>query len=277
MDRHYYLLRRLHSLTGILPIGVFLFNHLLTNSSIAWGIINARGAEGVGDETLADVGAFTARGVGTFQHEVSFINELPFLIFIEITLWVSIAFHAIVGVWIAKTGKSNTARYSYQDNWRYSLQRWTGYIAIFYIFYHVATLRWGWTFMMPGGEKWTHTNSASTLSMALRGQLSGISAAGFAVSIFYFVGITASVFHLANGLWTAAITWGLTLTEAAQRRWGYVCAALGTGLMLMAWASLAGFLLLDIDDARRVERDLHHGGVVTPDEENAWPVQDEQP
>ncbi|MFI4871150.1 MAG: hypothetical protein ACIARQ_05005 [Phycisphaerales bacterium JB061] len=257
MNRHYFLLRRLHSLTGILPIGVFLINHLLTNSTIAWGLVNSRASENVAPGTIEQVGEMTARRVGTFQHEVSFINDMPFLILIEVTLWVSIAFHAILGVYFARTGKSNTSRYAYQDNMRYTLQRLTGYIAIFYIFYHVATLRWGWTFMSPTDEPWSHSQAASTFSLALRGQAQGIGFGGILVSLFYFVGVTASVYHLANGLWTAAITWGLTISESAQRRWGYVCAGLGAGLMLMAWSSLIGFLLLDVNDARMIEADMH--------------------
>lgn len=257
MNRHYFLLRRLHSLTGILPIGVFLINHLLTNSTIAWGLVNSRASENVAPGTIEQVGEMTARRVGTFQHEVSFINDMPFLILIEVTLWVSIAFHAILGVYFARTGKSNTSRYAYQDNMRYTLQRLTGYIAIFYIFYHVATLRWGWTFMSPTDEPWSHSQAASTFSLALRGQAQGIGFGGILVSLFYFVGVTASVYHLANGLWTAAITWGLTISESAQRRWGYVCAGLGAGLMLMAWSSLIGFLLLDVDKARMIEADMH--------------------
>ena len=257
MNRHYFLLRRLHSLTGILPIGVFLINHLLTNSTIAWGLVNSRASENVAPGTIEQVGEMTARRVGTFQHEVSFINDMPFLILIEVTLWVSIAFHAILGVYFARTGKSNTSRYAYQDNMRYTLQRLTGYIAIFYIFYHVATLRWGWTFMSPTDEPWSHSQAASTFSLALRGQAQGIGFGGILVSLFYFVGVTASVYHLANGLWTAAITWGLTISESAQSRWGYVCAGLGAGLMLMAWSSLIGFLLLDVDKARMIEADMH--------------------
>ena len=206
MNRHYFLLRRLHSLTGILPIGVFLINHLLTNSTIAWGLVNSRASENVAPGTIEQVGEMTARRVGTFQHEVSFINDMPFLILIEVTLWVSIAFHAILGVYFARTGKSNTSRYAYQDNMRYTLQRLTGYIAIFYIFYHVATLRWGWHWLTPTNEPWSHSQAASTFSLALRGQAQGIGFGGILVSLFYFVGVTASVYHLANGLWTAAIT-----------------------------------------------------------------------
>lgn len=276
MNRHYFLLRRLHSLSGIVPIGIFLLNHLLTNASVAWGAVNSRGSQHVSPETIEQVGEITARQVGTFQHDVTFINNMPFLILIEVSLWLGIGFHAILGVYYARTGKSNTSRYAYQDNWRYSLQRLTGYIAIFYIFYHVATLRWGWTFLSPTDTPWSHEQAASTFALALKGKVSGISAGGIAVSLFYFIGVTASVYHLANGLWTAAITWGLTVSEAAQRRWGYACAGLGAGLMVLAWSSLIGFLLLDVSSAQKIEHDLHagHGSMV---EAEPHPADETQP
>ena len=44
--------------------------------------------------------------------------------------------------------------------------------------------------------------------------------------LIYPIGILASCYHLANGFWTAAITWGLTVSAEAQRRWGYVCTGL---------------------------------------------------
>src|SRR5205807_1249514 len=44
--------------------------------------------------------------------------------------------------------------------------------------------------------------------------------------VVYPLGVLASCYHLANGFWTAAITWGLTISAAAQRRWGFACAGL---------------------------------------------------
>ncbi len=239
----HFLLRRLHSLSGIIPIGVFLIGHLATNSTVAWGGFNGRvNAEGWFD-----------RGIQTFQHEVTFINNLPMLLIIEITLWVSIAFHAILGVYYATTGKSNTSHYRYGGNFRYTLQRLTGYFGIAFIFYHVATLRWGWTWLVPGGTQWSHEFASSTLAAALHGGVEGYTGWGLAVSIFYFVGITALVFHFANGLWTAAITWGLTVSRPAQKRWGYVCAGIGALLMLMGWAALIGFATADYQGIRGIE------------------------
>ncbi|TVQ60120.1 MAG: succinate dehydrogenase [Phycisphaerales bacterium] len=247
MQRHHFLLRRLHSLTGVMPIGVFLIVHLTTNSSIVWGILN--GSRSVPGHA----------GAYTFQHEVNFIHSLPALLLIEIFgLWLPIAFHSILGVYYATTGKSNVAHYGYQDNWRYTLQRVSGYVGVLFIFYHVATLRWGWTFLVPGGTKWSAEYAASTMAMALRGGES-ITVWGIVVSLFYLLGASLLVFHFANGLWTAAITWGLTISKAAQRRWGYACAGLGAGMMVMAWSAVLGFLTLDPAEARAVEEAMLRG------------------
>ncbi len=249
MDRNYHLLRRLHSLTGIVPIGVFLIAHLVTNSSILWGKFGLRGE-------YSDLG-MRGGGVAYFNKEVHWINtQIPHLLLIEITLWGAIAFHSILGIYYARTGRSNTARYAYQGNWRYKLQRLSGYFGILYIFYHVATLRWGLKVLIPpfdGTGEWSAEYAASTMAAALRGGSTDITAWGYAVSAFYFIGVSLLVFHFANGLWTAAITWGVTISQKSQARWGIVCAGLGAAMMLMAWGSIIGFMTLKPGDAKPVE------------------------
>lgn len=259
MQRHHFLLRRLHSLTGVAPIGLFLISHLTTNSSVVWGMLNG-----------SKYGEHHA-GAGTFQHEVNFIHSIPFLLLIEIFgLWLPIAFHSILGVYYATTGKANNAAYKHQANWRYSLQRISGYIGVLFIFYHIATLRWGWTFLVPGGTKWEAEYAASTLAAALQGSTEGVTGAGVIVALFYMTGVSLLVFHLANGLWTAAITWGVTLTQQSMRRWGYVCAMLGVGLMGAAWSAVIGFMTLDYDAARATEQAMldgtMHGAETAPAE-----------
>lgn len=247
LDKHHYLLRRLHSLTGVVPIGVFLLFHLTTNASIVWGRINA-----------SKFGE-AHPGAATFQHEVSFIHSLPALILIEIFgLWLPIAFHSILGVYYATTGRTNVGHYGYQANWRYTLQRISGYIGVLFIFYHVATLRWGWSFLVPGGTVWSGEAAASTLAAVIQGGREGFTTAGVIVAVFYMLGVSLLVFHLANGLWTAAITWGLTISESAQKRWGYACAAIGVGLMALAWSAVIGFATLDVKEAEAAEQRVHH-------------------
>lgn len=246
LDKHYFLLRRLHSLTGIVPIGVFLIAHLTTNSSLAWGKFGLR-AEGKG-LTIAE------GGVAYFQEEVAWINtQVPHLLLIEISLWGAIFFHSVLGIYYAMSGRSNTARYAYQDNWRYTLQRISGYLGFVFILYHVATLRWGLDWLVPSGTVWSHHFSASTLVAALKGSTDGWTAAGLVVSLAYFVGVSLLVFHFANGLWTAAITWGLTISTQAQKRWGYVCAAIGIGLMGAAWSALGAAWTTDYHKAKAIE------------------------
>ena len=258
LDRHYFLLRRLHSLTGIVPIGMFLIVHLITNSSVVWGLLDGRKSQ------------YGHAGAATFQHEVDFIHSTPFLFLVEVLgLWLPIAFHAVLGVYYAKTGKSNVQHYGYQDNWRYSLQRMTGYIGVLFIFWHIATLRWGWTLLLPYNWSlpagippmhWDGEHAASSMAAIMQQGYEGMTIRGLLLTLVYAVSVAALVFHFANGLWTAAITWGLTVSENAQRRWGRVCFVIGVGLMVMGLGSTFRFATMDYAKARATEiklRALH--------------------
>ena len=204
-----------------------------------------------------------------FQHEVDFIHATPALLFIEITLWGSIAFHAALGLVYTFTGSSNVQRYRYGGNWRYTLQRGTGFIALIFIFLHIATLRWRWEFggwftpfyaTGPDGQPL----AAATTAMALQH-------APWVV-VIYVVGALSVVYHWSNGLWTAAITWGLTLSAAAQRRWGYICASLCIALTVFSLGAVVGALRYEVSDSERqaiqemsdsATPNEHHGGKTT--------------
>lgn len=242
-DRHYHLLRRLHSLSGVAPVGAFLIPHLTTNSSILWGaVLNAPKYH-----ALPEGGA----GVATFQHEVDFIHSLPALVFIEaFVLWIPILFHALLGIHFARSGRPNLDRYKYQGNVRYGLQRLTGYVAFIFVVMHVLSLRFGIEFggIMPSFDG--HAASSTTAAHFQNGST------GLVIAGFYLLGVLAIVFHFANGLWTAAITWGLTVSVPAQRRWGYVCTAVGLGLASAAVAAVIGFSTLNVEKAKAVEHEL---------------------
>lgn len=228
-SRHHFLLRRLHSLSGILPVGVFVIMHLFTNFQML---------------------------VGDFQHEVDFIHATPALLFVEVGLWLSIAFHAGLGVVYTVTGKANVQHYRYMDNWRYVLQRVTGIIALVFIFLHIATLRWRWNlfgwftpfFVEIDGQPLAHATTAFALQHA------------WWVVVIYVIGVMGVVYHWSNGLWTSAITWGLTISVGAQRRWGYACAALGVVLTVFSIGAIGGALKYEVTDKQR-ETILHGGHV----------------
>jgi len=218
-QRHYFLLRRLHSLSGIVPVGIFVIFHLFTNMQLA-------------------------RGGEVFQHEVEFIHDLPALLMLEVGLWLGIGFHAALGlVYTFRGDRPNVDRYPHADNWRYTLQRVTGILALIFIFLHIATLRWRWDLFGwftpfyatgPDGEP----IAAATTALALQSH--------WAVVLLYAVGVLSVVYHWANGLWTAAITWGLTLSETAMRRWGAVCAAVGIALAIAGAGGIVGALTYEV-------------------------------
>ena len=56
----------------------------------------------------------------------------------------------------------------------------------------------------------------------------------------------ASVFHLANGIWTSLITWGITIRARTQQVSGYVCAVLGIVLAIAGVGAVSGFRTFDI-------------------------------
>ncbi len=58
-------------------------------------------------------------------------------------IFLPIIFHAVIGFVIIRGGLPNTGRYAYGANWRYTLQRATGVIAFFFIFWHVFHMH-GW-------------------------------------------------------------------------------------------------------------------------------------
>src|SRR5690606_12785150 len=150
--------------------------------------------------------------------EVEFIHSMPALLIMEVTIWASIAFHAILGVIYTMQGKANVKRYPYMDNWRYTLQRITGIVALIFIFVHVSTLRWRWNYFGlidtpfyvagPDGQPLVSATTAAALQASL------------AVFIFYIIGTFSVVYHWCNGLWTAAISWGLTVSVPALKRGG---------------------------------------------------------
>ena len=228
--RHEFLLRRLHSLSGLVPVGAYMCIHLLTNASVLGG-------------------------PQTFQDQVDAIHRLgPILPLVEWTfIFIPIIFHAALGIVRAVNCETNTGTYRYGSNVRYTLQRVTAWIALLFIGWHVFHMH-GWfhnSFWTEnvahklGGGKFDAEHATSTAALALQPLL---------VKILYAVGVLSTVYHLANGLWTSGITWGIWTTPAAQRRADYVCAAFGVLLAFVGMSALFGMSRADVDEATAVEQ-----------------------
>jgi succinate dehydrogenase / fumarate reductase cytochrome b subunit len=190
----HFLLRRLHSLTGIL-FGGYLVVHLLVNATLVQGYQH-------------DI----------YQEQVDKIHSLPLLPAVEwIFIYLPILYHTIYGIWIVATGQPNVGNYNYGKNWAYFFQRVSAVILIGFIAFHVLAFKNA--FGLAG--RFAFDPEHATASAATH---FGVSP--WVTWVVYPIGILAGTFHLANGFWTAAITWGLTVSKHAQRRWGMVCIGL---------------------------------------------------
>ena len=219
LERHQFLIYRLFSLAGLMPVGAFLVVHLLTNASV-----------------LA--------GAASFQSRVDLIHSLgPLLIPVEVVfIFLPMLFHAAIGFVIIANGMPNVGSYPYVGNVRYTLQRATGMIAFVFIIWHLYQLHWLGAPL--GGGAFDPHHATSTAATALRPAW---------VTALYAIGVLSAVFHFANGLWTLGITWGIWTSPAAMRRANVVSVAVGLALAAAGLGSLAGLQAVDVDQARATE------------------------
>jgi len=178
MNKFDFWIRRIHSLLGVAALGGFLLEHLFTVSHVMGG-------------------------PAVFDEAVHAISNIPFLVPVELLfIGVPFALHGIIGVLYALKAKNNVAQYGYWNNWMFYLQRITAYIAFVFIIYHVYTLRilgkaMGGSFI---GFDYMHHVLSNPIVMGM-----------------YVIGLLSSIFHFTNGLWGAAITWGIVAGPISQR------------------------------------------------------------
>ena len=62
------------------------------------------------------------------------------------------------------------------------------------------------------------------------------------IFMIYVIGITSTVWHLANGIWLFMVDWGITIGERAQRLTGYACIGFGVVLLLVGINAAVAFI-----------------------------------
>jgi len=205
-----FVLRKLHQLSGIMPLGIFLLEHFYTNSK-----------------------ALT--GAADFNNAVKDLQSIPYILFVEIGgIFIPLIYHAVYGLVITVEARPNNLNYPYARNWFYTIQRVTGIILFFFITFHVLNFRFG---MIP----WLNT-----LSVARNpDQAFAVVSREFSIVpifIVYLVGITSTVWHLANGIWLFLVDWGITIGDRAQRLTGYACIAFGALLLAVGINAAVAFI-----------------------------------
>lgn len=245
-DKYHFLLRKLHSLTGIVPLGVFLCEHMLTNS-LAYG----------------------AGGADKFNESVHFLHGLPYLWALEFFgIFLPLAFHAIYGIKIALSGRSNVTAYPHMPNRRYYLQRLTGYIAFVFLIIHLLKFRfapwlgWGPDFLDP--------NLTDKFEITRQGLQAWNPVGDFVMPAWititmYVIGLLSACYHFANGIWSFCITWGIAIGEKAQRRVGVLAAMIGVLLFIGGSLGLYAFARAPESDRTVPDRIIVENQPVEPE------------
>lgn len=205
-----FFLRKLHQLTGLVPLGVFFLFHMYTNST-------------------------ALNGERIFNEHVQTISDTPYLIFIEVFgIFLPLLFHSIYGVIISAEARPNVLNYSYGRNWFYVFQRVTGVFLFFFLLFHILNFRFG---LIP------YLNTTPVSGNA--DQAFAIVSREFQipwVMAVYVLGIIATAWHLAYGFFLFAVDWGIVIGERAQKLTLYASLALAVFLSLVGINAAAAFV-----------------------------------
>lgn len=194
-------MRKLHQLTGVVPLGAFFFVHMFTNSK-------------------------AMAGKEVFNDAVKDIHHIPYLLFIEVFgIFVPLLFHSIYGIVISTEARNNVLSYSYGRNWLYVIQRASGIFLFFFILFHILNLRFG---LIPGLNQTPVAGNADIAFNLVAGEFQITW-----VLMLYVLGVIATAWHLAYGIFLFAVDWGLVIGEKAQSVLLKGCVALALVLGLV--------------------------------------------
>ncbi len=201
---------KVHSLTGIIPVGFYMVQHLTLNS-------------------------FSFAGPDKFNAVINFFQGMPkhFLLALEVcAIWVPLLFHAVYGLFIANRGQSNyfTSKYGWSQNRMYTLQRYSGIFIFLFLIYHVST---------------TTINSKINGDQVLMFDAwhDKLTSYGYVFLIVYMLGVMACSYHLAYGVWNFCIRWGITISDRAQTAVQKFSLVMFIAVTLIGWTALFGFLM----------------------------------
>ncbi len=183
------LLRRLHSLAGVVPLGMFLVAHLWTSAHAVYGR-------------------------ESFNAALGRSQTLPLRVWLEaLCIVLPLAFHAISGFIVAPRVSVNVVTHPGTAHWLALLQRVSGLVTVVFIAAHIWQYR---AQTLLGRLAWRDEYYRLTVDLNRPG-----------IFAMYVTGVTAAVFHLAYGLWQAGSTWGLTVSARGQRRAAWLCGLVG--------------------------------------------------
>jgi succinate dehydrogenase / fumarate reductase cytochrome b subunit len=210
IGRESFLLDKHQSLTGILPVGFYMLQHLVLNS-------------------------FSLAGPETYNSVSAFFYSIPehLLWAIEVlVVWIPLAFHMVYGMFIVSRAENNylSTRYKWSQNRMFWMQRASGLFLVVFLIFHFSTTTL---------QAKLHGNTEMVSYAGMRAQFVGF---GYMLFVFYLLGVLAASYHLCYGIWSFCIRWGITESEEAQARVQRFSFGLFLAVTVLGWAALFGFL-----------------------------------
>lgn len=207
--------KRIHSFVGIVPLGIYVILHLARNMS-----------------SVAGPAAFDHAIASTWAKPINYVWTV-------LLVYLPLVYHAAYGIHLTITGeKTSFFKYPNFQNLRFLFQRLSALGLLGFLFAHIFLTRMhvsmGWlqsADVNPGGQV-TYDYFATHMTDWSKG-----------TAIVYALGILATAYHLANGVATFCISWGITTGAKAQRRAEYVALVFGLLLLAMGYAAVVGFFL----------------------------------
>ncbi len=194
--------RRLFSLIGLIPLGLFVVFHLL-NVSSAWS----------GPE------AFDAAIEAGHRSWVSWLGTVFILAFV--------AYHSWVGIMLMLKATPFSPPPRRLGHWQYILQRISAVGILLFIPAHVIKAK-----ILPalGG---THETFAGMHHAFAEDPMSALTL------IVYLLGTLGVAYHLSNGLWTGFTSLGIARGARAQKRVMYFSMGFFVFLLVLAYGTIA--------------------------------------
>jgi succinate dehydrogenase / fumarate reductase cytochrome b subunit len=192
-----FLQARLASLVAIAPLGVWTFFHLWNNLAAFYG---AAAWE-------ASVTAYSS----------------PFAQLITLCIvLVPLAVHTVWGIGRLFTSQPNNTRYRAYANLKYLLQRVAAVGVLLFLGAHL------WLAMIHPRLTSGRGEAFADIAREMRFNPPTL--------VVYLLGTLGVTYHLANGLQTAAMGWGIATSKAALRRLEWITIAVFLLLLAMAWS-----------------------------------------
>ncbi len=173
----YILTRRVHSLIGMVSLGLFIFSNLILG-------------------TLMVKNPNLMSGWTVFVDSVPILRVLEFLVII-----IPIIFYLFYTMIIAYNGSSNTMDYSFLGNWLYFLNRIAATVMLVFVLYHIYAVH-------------LHCFVAKEPAnlIYLKSLISSKS-----IMVFYLIGTLATIFNCAIAWMNGAMIFGLTATAKSRK------------------------------------------------------------